>query len=193
MSKYKERRQEILRHALDLFVEKGYHETRTSEISEKVGIASGTLFNYFDKKEDLINDLYIQIKEQVYSVLISEKPSDMHIYTFLKNVWMNFVSWGVNNYKKILFILQMEDAPIISEEIKNKVESKVTLYGLIYQEGIKQGFLKDIPIRLGLRMYYEAMVTTISYIVKFKPKATEAQQAEISEKAFNNYLYGVRL
>ena len=50
MSKYEKRKQEILDNALDLFVEKGYHETRTSEISEKVGIASGTLFNYFDKK-----------------------------------------------------------------------------------------------------------------------------------------------
>ena len=51
MSKAEERRQVILKKALELFVEKGYHETRTSEISKRVGIASGTLFNYFDISE----------------------------------------------------------------------------------------------------------------------------------------------
>ena len=34
MSKYEKRKQEILDNALALFVEKGYHETRTSEISK---------------------------------------------------------------------------------------------------------------------------------------------------------------
>ncbi|MBN1214681.1 MAG: TetR/AcrR family transcriptional regulator [Candidatus Lokiarchaeota archaeon] len=193
MSKNKERRQEILNHALNLFVEKGYHETRTSEISESVGIASGTLFNYFDKKEELINNLYIQIKEELFSILINKKPSDEHIYSYIKRNWMNFVSWGVKNHKKVLFIMQMEDSPIISEEIKNKVEAKVADYISIYEEGITQGLLKDIPSMLGLRMYYNAVFSTINYIVKFESNITEAQQAEISEKAFNNYLYGVRL
>jgi AcrR family transcriptional regulator len=193
MSKIKERRQLILNHALDLFVEKGYHETRTSEISERVGIASGTLFNYFNKKEEIINNLYIEIKEEVFSVLNSNINSDEHVYSFLKNNWKNFVSWGIKNYKKILFILQMEDSPIISDEIKKKVEEKFAVYGAIYQEGINQGFLKDIPLELALRMYYQATITTINYIVKFESEATEERQAEISEKAFNNYLYGVRV
>src|ERR1039457_3615850 len=43
----------ILRAALDLFAEKGFYQTTTKAISRKAGIAEGTLFNYFETKEDL--------------------------------------------------------------------------------------------------------------------------------------------
>ncbi|TXT62581.1 MAG: putative TetR family transcriptional regulator Member [Promethearchaeota archaeon] len=192
LGKKEERRQEILDHALKLFVEKGYHQTRTSEITNSVGIGKGTLFNYFNTKEDLINELYTQVKEEVYSILISEKAPEEHIYNFIKRNWMNFISWGINNYNKIRFIMQMEDSPLISEEMKSKIELQDAKYAALYQEGITQGFLKDIPLILGLTLYYQAMLTTIHYIVNSEPTATEVEQLEISMKAFNNYLYGVR-
>lgn len=43
----------ILHAALELFAEKGFYETTTKAISRKAGIAEGTLFNYFQTKEDL--------------------------------------------------------------------------------------------------------------------------------------------
>ncbi len=46
-------RQAILRAALDLFAEKGFYQTTTRAISRKAKIAEGTLFNYFETKEDL--------------------------------------------------------------------------------------------------------------------------------------------
>jgi len=50
----KERTKEkILAAALELFRENGLTGTTTKQISEKAGIAEGTLFNYFKTKEDL--------------------------------------------------------------------------------------------------------------------------------------------
>jgi AcrR family transcriptional regulator len=46
-------RQAILRAALELFAGKGFYHTTTKAISRKAGIAEGTLFNYFQTKEDL--------------------------------------------------------------------------------------------------------------------------------------------
>ena len=43
----------ILTAALKLFAEKGFYNTSTRAISRKAGIAEGTLFNYFETKEDL--------------------------------------------------------------------------------------------------------------------------------------------
>ena len=107
---------------------------------------------------------------------------------------MKFVLWGVNNYNKILFILQMEDSPIISEEIKSKIESKLVEYTSIYQEAIDQGFIKnDIPVSLGMTLYYYGILTTVKYLVKFEPNASEEKITEIAEQGFNSFLYGIRL
>ena len=43
----------ILSAALALFADKGFYRTTTKAISRKAGIAEGTLFNYFQTKEDL--------------------------------------------------------------------------------------------------------------------------------------------
>jgi len=43
----------ILHAALELFAQNGFYQTTTSAISRKAGIAEGTLFNYFETKEDL--------------------------------------------------------------------------------------------------------------------------------------------
>lgn len=46
-------KQAILAAALKLFADKGFYNTSTRAISRKAGIAEGTLFNYFQTKEDL--------------------------------------------------------------------------------------------------------------------------------------------
>jgi len=54
-------KERILQSALELFREKGLEGTTTREISQKAAIAEGTLFNYFQTKEDLA--LYFFEKE----------------------------------------------------------------------------------------------------------------------------------
>src|SRR5678816_2187787 len=54
-------KERILIAALDLFREHGLEGTTTRQISRKAGIAEGTLFNYFETKEDLA--LYFFQKE----------------------------------------------------------------------------------------------------------------------------------
>jgi AcrR family transcriptional regulator len=44
---------EILDAALDLFVEKGFAATRLEDVAQRAGVSKGTVYLYFDSKEDL--------------------------------------------------------------------------------------------------------------------------------------------
>jgi TetR/AcrR family transcriptional regulator len=44
---------ELLDAALDLFVEKGFSATRADDVAARAGVSKGTLFLYFQSKEDL--------------------------------------------------------------------------------------------------------------------------------------------
>ena len=48
-----ERPGELLQAALQLFVEKGFAATRVEEVALRAGVSKGTLFLYYDSKEDL--------------------------------------------------------------------------------------------------------------------------------------------
>ena len=56
-----ERKNEILDAAAELFVAKGYEETSTGDILDRVGIARGTLYYHFKSKEDILDALIERI------------------------------------------------------------------------------------------------------------------------------------
>lgn len=51
------RKWQIIQATLDLFVERGYYGTKTSQISRRAGISEGLLFHYFPTKEILLEEL----------------------------------------------------------------------------------------------------------------------------------------
>jgi AcrR family transcriptional regulator len=53
-------RQEILATALDLFSQKGYHNVAMHEIAEKAEFAIGTLYKFFQNKEDLYKTMVLE-------------------------------------------------------------------------------------------------------------------------------------
>ena len=53
----KERKQEVLEVALALFAEKGYHEVSMQEIAEAAEYSVGTLYNLFENKDGLFEEL----------------------------------------------------------------------------------------------------------------------------------------
>ncbi len=55
------RRNEILKTALDLFSQKGFHNVSMQEIAQNAEFAVGTLYNFFKDKEDIFRVL---VKEQ---------------------------------------------------------------------------------------------------------------------------------
>ncbi len=52
---------QILRAAIAVFARHGYHKSTISRIAEEAGIATGTIYLYFKRKEDLIVALFEQI------------------------------------------------------------------------------------------------------------------------------------
>jgi AcrR family transcriptional regulator len=56
-NKYEEHRQAAIRAAAAVFVEKGFHGSSTKDIAEKLGIKQGSLYYYFDSKEQALSEV----------------------------------------------------------------------------------------------------------------------------------------
>lgn len=52
------KRQRILRAATDVFAQSGYFNAKVSEIAKAAGVADGTIYLYFDGKEDLLINIF---------------------------------------------------------------------------------------------------------------------------------------
>ncbi|MFO7659680.1 MAG: TetR/AcrR family transcriptional regulator, partial [Candidatus Cloacimonadaceae bacterium] len=49
-----DKRKEILSSAIDVFARKGYSKANIKEIADKAGVATGTVYLYFQNKDDLL-------------------------------------------------------------------------------------------------------------------------------------------
>lgn len=61
----KERKQQLLDHAAELFAERGYAETRVIDIVRAAGVAKGLFYWYFDNKEAVFRDLIERTRHQM--------------------------------------------------------------------------------------------------------------------------------
>jgi len=51
------RKHQILHAAAKIFAEKGFHRTTAREIAEEADLAVGTIYNYFESKEDIVIEI----------------------------------------------------------------------------------------------------------------------------------------
>jgi TetR/AcrR family transcriptional regulator, fatty acid metabolism regulator protein len=52
------KRERILRAAIDVFAKNGYFNAKVAEIAKAAGVADGTIYLYFDGKEDLLTTIF---------------------------------------------------------------------------------------------------------------------------------------
>jgi AcrR family transcriptional regulator len=57
------RKAQILAAAATVFAEKGFHRAKTKEIAEAADVSEGTLYNYFDSKEDILFGIMARLAE----------------------------------------------------------------------------------------------------------------------------------
>jgi TetR/AcrR family transcriptional regulator len=71
-------RQEMLAAALDLFSRKGYHNVSMHEIAQKAEFAIGTLYKFFQNKEDLYKALIVGLSDEFEDSIMRaiEQPPD---------------------------------------------------------------------------------------------------------------------
>lgn len=68
--KRERRRQELLQAALRVFAERGYHQTRITDLIEAAGVARGTFYLYFDSKHAIFHELLDLLLDQIRANMV---------------------------------------------------------------------------------------------------------------------------
>jgi AcrR family transcriptional regulator len=63
----KQKKQLIMDSALELFAENGFHATSMSQVAKKAGISKGLAYNYFESKQEILDDIIATGFDSIYS------------------------------------------------------------------------------------------------------------------------------
>ncbi|MBI2896398.1 MAG: TetR/AcrR family transcriptional regulator [Deltaproteobacteria bacterium] len=70
-----DKRERILRGAIQTFARKGFYTARVSDIAKAAGVADGTIYLYFKNKDDILVSLFEERFDRLISTLRRELPA----------------------------------------------------------------------------------------------------------------------
>ncbi|MEO1449796.1 MAG: TetR/AcrR family transcriptional regulator [Bacteroidota bacterium] len=138
------KREAILQAALKLLATQGVHATPMSAIAKEAGTGMGTIYNYFPKKEELINALYVHIKEEerhTFTALEEGKPLKTQFETYYQRA----IQFYLDNPRVFQFIEQLQASPIITEESRAIGYEVIAPVLTLLEKGKEARIIKPIP------------------------------------------------
>jgi AcrR family transcriptional regulator len=170
--KSEDKRNAILDGATRLFAERGLAAAPTSEISERAGVAEGTLFTYFKTKDDLINALYREIKLELADAMMSDFPRKKNVRTRLRHVWDRYVNWGIANPRQRKVLAQLTVSEVLTKESKAAGGAPFVEFQTMIRDAIDgRVFRDDLPAELISKSLATLVEATIDLTVSNPSKA----------------------
>ena len=135
---------ELVTAARDLFVEKGFAATRADEVAARAGVSKGTLFLYFQSKEDLFKAVITENIANLFPAWNEEfkaySGSSADMLHYAMDLWWNNVgNTHASGIVKLVFSEAQNFPEIAAFYQREVVEPGTHLLQSILQRGVDSG------------------------------------------------------
>src|SRR5258707_5071899 len=139
-----EKRTAILKAAVHEIAEVGLGAP-TAKIARRAGVAAGTLFTYFANKEELLNELYVELKGEVYTRVNANFPHKGSLERRARHIWSSYLDWAIEFPEKRKVSVQLNVSDLITPETRTRIaEQRGTTDGTLSELGTR-GALRGLP------------------------------------------------
>jgi AcrR family transcriptional regulator len=143
----KERRQRLMDCALDLFIEKGYFNTSIRDIIVRSGFGTGTFYNYFIDKEDILKALLNGFAEQIISGFSEYWTMEKDLYKrFIETKQLTMEIFAKNERLSEIYSRVTGTSDPIDYCIKQFEDRLIDFYSKNIEYGIQKGIFDNVPV-----------------------------------------------
>jgi TetR/AcrR family fatty acid metabolism transcriptional regulator len=181
------RKEEIIRAAANLFSKKSYHDVTMDDIAEKVGVAKGTIYLYFDSKEKLYLEIMEETYEEIESILEKETAKSDPAPVKLKKLLGLIFKFYLQNLD-VLRILSRDETHLIREHYEFTEHwrlRRIKLYQKILEKGINEGSFRPSNTELTALIIF-GLVRSVMFYYK-----SEKSAESIAEEVFSMISEGI--
>ncbi|MGM0843449.1 MAG: TetR/AcrR family transcriptional regulator [Bacillota bacterium] len=185
--KLTEKQKKILEAALEIFAEKGYSATSTSEIAKKAGVAEGTIFRHYKTKKDLLLSIVAPTMAKLIAPFIIRDLNKVlntkyeNYEDFLKAMILNRQSFLKENMSAFRILIQeIPFHPELKEQFKEHVAEKVfQRFQHLVEYYKEKGGIIDLPTEAVIRFTFSSVFGYLLIRHIFMPEANWDDEKEI--------------
>ncbi len=143
--------QDILNAAVEIFAKHGYHKAKIRDIAEKANVAVGSVYVYYNNKEDILLKIFENIWEPLYKELkkIYENPQLSFRQKFDYLIDLVFDCYIEEPYKAQVFVNEQNFLRKKSpKKFTNYYELFMRTGEKIFKKGIEAGVYNEVDISI---------------------------------------------
>jgi len=146
----------ILAAALNLLADRGFHGFSIRDVAKEAGVATGTVYLYFDDREDLIKKLHSQIIETVGREVFFAINKEFSLFQQFHHMCRNF--WRLFEQQPAIILSKGQFDHLPADLLRSRhEEAKIVLAPLFtfFLRGREQQQLKNLPDEILFPLAFE--------------------------------------
>jgi AcrR family transcriptional regulator len=171
---------------LALVMHTGYTELKMADVAKQAGMATGTLYIYFKNKEELINRLFIKLKEEKVQEMFSQYDAKDTLFLSLRKIWYAYFEASNRDFHKMLFIEQYTYSPYLSEETRKKSDALLKPMIDLFKKAQEEHVIKEIQPEIMMSHIIGSTLEIIKFSKNTASKLSNKQIDQCFEMIWNS-------
>ncbi len=146
------KRDEIIRAALGLIAEHGFHGAPMAMIAEKADVGAGTIYRYFESKDELVAALYRELEGEIVAFVLAGYGADRPLRERFVHIGTSLLRYYVEHPLEFKFMEQFRNSPYGVAMRMDKLfgrqaaEEKTNMFKELLDEAIASQVIKGLPL-----------------------------------------------
>ena len=148
------KKQAILEAAARVFAAKEFHQVLIDDVAAEAGVGKGTIYRYFETKEDLYFDTVLDVLDHLERLLVSTLPEETSPTRRLERIAREILQLAWQR-RHLFTLLQADERRFFDreDEIGRRREAIQKIVQQAILDGIERGEFRGIDARIGAQLF----------------------------------------
>ena len=177
-----DKRNALVKATIELVNNNGFHATPMSKIAKMANVSPATIYLYFENKQDLVNQTYIDVKEAYTRYAFESYNDTMPVEAGFELIWNRIADFKLNECENAMFLAQCDNTPIIDEASRQEGIKHLQPLLDLWSRGKKEGIVKPMSDYL----LYAYAINPLSFLMMSQKRGAFTLDKTHLEEAYQS-------
>ncbi|MBE7688727.1 TetR/AcrR family transcriptional regulator [Tenacibaculum finnmarkense] len=139
-----DKRNALVKATIELVNNNGFHATPMSKIAKMAKVSPATIYLYFESKQDLVNQTYIEVKSKYTDYAFATYSDKVSVEAGFEIIWKRIAEFKLKECENAMFLAQCDNTPVIDEESRQEGIKHLQPLLDLWNRGKKEGIIKPM-------------------------------------------------
>lgn len=180
--KAKIKRDAIVKATIRLVNSRGFHATPMAKLAKMANVSPGTIYLYFQNKQDLVNKVYLEVKERLSVYSFANHDTSISVEDNFNDMWYRIAEYQLKETQEALFLGQCVNTPIIDDNVRDEGVAFLAPLVEVMNRGKQEGLIKDVSNYL----LYASTMSPLSLLLVMNSRNSIELNKEFLEDAYRS-------